>query len=98
MVLPAPQKGKDDVKVYITKYALTEGIYEVDGETCESSRSPDMLQVKALGLGCDQYFHGEGKDWHLSKSTAIIRAKQMQAAKLVSIDKQRKRIAALTFE
>ena len=52
-----------------------------------------MSQASSLPDTC---FHG--KDWHRSHEAAIFRAKEMQAAKLKSIDKQRARIAALKFE
>jgi hypothetical protein len=79
---------------WITKYALTEGILKMKVRDCFDI-SADMV-VKVDGQGYEQAFHD--KDWHRSHEEAIARAKDMQAAKLKSIDKQRKRIAALTFE
>lgn len=81
------------MKVWITKYALTMGILEKDAERCKTQL--DMIQV---GTGINrQYFHGERKDWHTSRESAIRRSEEMKTAKLRSIDKQRARIAALQF-
>lgn len=80
---------------YVTKYALTEGILKMLVQDCFDT-SPNMVR-KVNG----QYFttfHGEGREWHRTLDGAIKRAKDMQAAKLKSIDKQRARIAALKFE
>lgn len=83
------------MKVFITKYAMTKGIIEMDGERCTSFGSPDMIVV-GVKNGFQQFYHGE--DWHRSRESAVKRANEMQSAKLASIDKQRKRIATLTFE
>lgn len=96
MVLPAEEREKI-MKVFITKYAMTKGILEMDGERCTSSGLPSMIEV-APKNSIPQYYYVEGGDWHQSRESAVKRANEMQSAKLKSIDKQRKRIAALTFE
>lgn len=83
------------MKFFITKYAMTKGIIEADGERCTSSGSPDMIAVGPKNI-LRQYYHRE--DWHRTRESAVKRANEMRSAKLKSIDKQRKRIAALTFE
>lgn len=80
---------------YVTKYALTEGILKMLVEDCFDT-SPDMVR-KVNGKYLTT-FHGENREWHRTLEGAVKRAKEMQAAKLKSIDKQRARIAALTFE
>jgi hypothetical protein len=74
---------------YITKYALTDGIEVKEVEDCFDT-ADDMVSAGRLEI-----YHG--KDWHRTMANAVKRAKEMQAAKLKSIDKQRARIAALTF-
>jgi hypothetical protein len=76
---------------YITKYALTSGILAKDVELCHEI-STDMISVIE---GRNECYHG--KDWHRTEAAAIVHAEEMQAAKLKSIDKQRKRVAALKF-
>jgi hypothetical protein len=80
---------REQFTAWITKFALTMGILEKQVELC----NPTMIKVPE---GDGAYYHGI--DWHRTREAAIARAKEMQAAKLKSIDKQRKRIAALKFE
>lgn len=75
------------MKVWITKYALTKGIYQEDAEICDE----EMIRVKQV-----QYFHfGE---WHMEKDKAIQKAEEMRIKKLQSLDKQIKKISAMKFE
>jgi hypothetical protein len=90
--VPAQEK-RTRFMAWVTKYALTDGILKMQVEDCFDT-SPDM--VKKINGPANTFFHGN--DWHRSHEEAIARAKEMQAAKLKSIDKQRARIAALTFE
>lgn len=43
------------MKIWNSKYALTEGLIEQEGEEVGDS----MVKVGSL-----QYLHGEGKEWH----------------------------------
>lgn len=82
------------VKVFITKYALTYGIYETEGDLI---RDDDMFVQRAESPNSfDQYFHG--KDFHADKESAILRAEEMRAAKLKSLQKQIDKIQKLNFE
>ncbi|MEZ3498998.1 hypothetical protein [Pantoea sp. KPR_PJ] len=77
---------------YITKYALTFGIYSTKGEV-----SGDMFIQKARENGrLGQYFHGY--EWHLSKEEALAHAEEMRIRKLTSLDKQAKKISQLKFD
>lgn len=79
------------MKVYITKYAMTTGIYEADAEY---SSVEGMIRVKRV---CHfQYFSGQ--DWHTNKESAIKRAEEMKKKKIISLKKQLRKIQALTFE
>lgn len=84
------------MKVWITKYALTKGIYEAEGE---KSSFPDMIRVrvdnKGVPLSFPISFHkGE---WHTCKGDAIIKANQMKENKLNSLRKMSETISNLTF-
>lgn len=81
----------DMKKFYTTKYALSSGIKEVEGEVSER-----MLMIKSE-WGTD-YHHGEGKDWHRTRVGAIARAEAMREAKRVSLKKQMDRLDKLKFE
>lgn len=76
--------------VYITKYALTTGVYSAEADVKD-----DKAVQRAKGSGYAQYFYG--KDWHLTEDEAIHRAEEMRIAKLRSLDKQMKKISALNF-
>lgn len=74
--------------VYITKYALTTGVYSAEADV-----NGDMAVQRAKGSGYAQYLHG--KDWHLTEDEALDRAEEMRIAKLKSLFKQIKKISAL---
>lgn len=76
---------------YITKYALTTGIYKTEG-----AAEGDMFVQPPQGHGTFPcYYHD--KEWHLTKEEAIARSEEMRIKKLQSLDKQMKKISALKF-
>jgi len=77
---------------FITKYALTTGIYKAAGEV----RDDAFKQLRTGSGNFDQYFHG--KDWHLTEEEAIARAEEMRIRKLKSLDAQIKKISLLKFD
>lgn len=86
------------MKVYITKYALTAGIEELEIPDDEKDAFSEEGYLSFITREpWRQHFYSK-KEWHLTKTKAIISAEEMRNAKIASIDKQRKRIAALTFE
>lgn len=79
-------------EVFITKYALTKGVYRALGEI-----KGDMFICRATVRGTyDTFFHGN--DWHLTVDAAIERAEEMRVSKLKSLDKQKKKLLAIIFE
>jgi hypothetical protein len=81
------------VKFWITKYATTEGIFEVEGEVTEIA---SMLRYSDQH-SCNRYVHGEGRDWHRTKESAIARAEVMRKAKLASLRKSIAKLEAKRF-
>lgn len=79
--------------VYITKYALTTGVYSAEADVNGDMAVQAVQREK--GSVYAQYFHG--KDWHLTEDEALDRAEEMRIAKLKSLDKQMKKISALKF-
>lgn len=69
------------MKVWITKYALSSGIKELDVEQCDS---PDMVR----GNSWNDIYHGEGREWHRTYESAVARAEEMQLKKIKSLRKQ----------
>lgn len=82
------------MKVWITKYALTQGIYEIDARRCDNVVSNDMIEsIKNTG----SYYHGEGRDWHLSKEDAIKKAEEMRQKKIANLENQIEKLRGLKF-
>ena len=77
------------MKIWNSKYALTQGLTEHDGEEVEDG----MVKV-----GPVYYLHGEGKEWHRTRESAVARAEVMRKAKIDSIRKQLARLEALRFD
>lgn len=81
------------MKVWITKYALSSGIQEMDAEDC-GDRFPGMIVVSKPQR---QTFHGEGKEWHRTEQAAKTRAAVMRHDKINSLQKQIAKLEKLTF-
>lgn len=69
------------MKVWITKYALTKGIYERE---VEQTHIASMVS----GPGTFEIYHGEGKNWHRTRGGAIIHANAIRLAKIKTLHKQ----------
>lgn len=84
------------MKVFITKWVFTKGIVEMEG--IRSTVSPQMISVPpSPECYFGTYFHGQGRDWHLDRESAIKRAREMQAAKIKSLEKQIQKIRDIQF-
>ena len=82
-------------KFYITKYALTHGILEIDGEESAVPGCEGLLSVKGKDAWCGFVFHGEGREWHRTRAAAVNKAREMVLKKRVSLLKQLKRVESL---
>ncbi len=78
--------------VWITKYALTSGIEKAQAK---ETSTPSMIE-KCNG-GLQPYFHGEGRDWHRTRESAIARAKAMRAAKIKTLTASIRKLEKMTF-
>lgn len=81
-------------KIYVTKYALSVGIFEVEATVYEDGSG--MARFKRERSAYTEYAHG--KDFYLTKAEALTRAEEMRIAKLKSLEKSAKKISALKFE
>lgn len=79
--------------VWITKWALTKGIYQTTVEDCLESSSM-MVREKTGSLGAN-YFNE--LEWHRTREDAVKQAEEMRVKKLRSLDKQINRIRELRF-
>lgn len=80
------------MKVWITKYALTQGIYEVEGEV---SVENNIFCVPRTEKTFATYYHKP--HWHETKEEAVAQAEKMRVAKLKALEKQVAKIKALQF-
>lgn len=81
------------MKVFITKYALSAGIFSVDAELAESG---DMVKYRREAGAFIEFAHKN--EWHSCADKAIARAEEMRISKLKSLDKQAKKVSAMVFE
>lgn len=80
------------MKVYITKYALTQGIYSMEVDKIPENgviRDPENALT---------YYHGEGKEWHRTKEAAVKRANEIREKKIESLKKSITKLERLNFE
>ena len=81
------------MKVFITKYALTQGVIEREVEP--HPYNPQSV-CSNHHIGYSVYYHrGE---WHRTKELAIARANQMRDKKLDNLKKQIKTLEGMIFE
>ncbi|USB65914.1 hypothetical protein [Klebsiella pneumoniae] len=76
-------------KVYITKYALTDGPFAIEGEINDGV-------VTCGPKGYQQQF-AHGMDWWLTEDEALADCERRRHAKLKSIEKKRKKLEKMKF-
>lgn len=87
------------MKVWITKYCLTYGIQEIEAEICKTNNnSIKRIKKDDDWFNCDEYYYGEGKEWHTTKESAVKRANEIKLKKIESLKKQLIKIESLKFE
>ena len=80
--------------VYVTKYALTEGIKAVEVEDCFDIIYSMVHEVSPNGNSRIAYHKGE---WWMSLDDAISRAEDMRTRKIKSLKKQIEKLEAIDF-
>lgn len=83
------------MKVFITKYALTEGIIEKD---VVSISDTGMITCSTRPGALGEYYHGEGREWHKTHAAAVTKAEQMRQKKIASHQKAIAKLKNLTFQ
>lgn len=78
------------MRVWITRYALTGKIQEIEAEKVGESYARQLLPSPGR-------WHGPG-DWHTTREAAVKRAEQMRTKKIASLKKQIERLEGLKFE
>lgn len=77
-------KDNPMVHVWITKYALTQGVYEVNGEQCLDINENMISVVGRNGFGNICYHR---PDWYTSQAEADAQVRKMIDAKIKSLKK-----------
>lgn len=72
-------KEEKVLKVWITKYALSSGIKEI-----EVNQSDSTLDT-VIGESYRDFYHGEGKEWHRTYESALSRAEELRLKKIKSL-------------
>jgi hypothetical protein len=75
-------------KVWISKYALTRGVYEEEVHVQRDGEARDR--------GCRTYF-AKG-DWWETKEEALLKADAMRRAKIATLKNQVTKLEAMTFK
>lgn len=83
------------MKVWITKFALTNGISEKEAEICTGIHEK-MIKIINTDHRLGEYYHGN--DWHTSKKDAILRANEMRDRKIAAVAKQINKLQSLKFD
>lgn len=81
----------ETITIYVTKYALTDGISVEAGRDCGNG----MVERLAEEWKYSPYL--QGKDWHRTMDAAVKRAEEMRVAKIKSLEKQIAKLRALKF-
>jgi len=80
------------MKVFISKYALSSGIFSVEADFLESK---DSVKYRRDGGSFMEFAHKN--EWHSCADKAIARAEEMRIAKLKSLDKQINKYSSMIF-
>ena len=95
------------MKVWITKYALTDGIIEADAEvggfdtitaTWDNGTRCDNFKSTATwdnGTRCDNF---KSEEWWNQKKNAIEKAEEMRQKKIAGLKKQIEKLERMRFE
>ena len=86
------------IKVWITKYALLRGIFEIEGlELGEEYNNTFAVKTPRFPLSCEDYFIRNG-DWHRTKESAIKKAEEMRDKKIKSLKSEIEIFNKMKFE
>jgi hypothetical protein len=81
------------MKVYVTKYALTQGILEKEVELPLSNS--DTMVVERVPGQLSQFFHKPF--WYVTREEAVTHAEQLRVRKIASLLKSIEKVQKLAF-
>jgi hypothetical protein len=77
-------------KAFITKYALTKGIQEVEVE--------DRFSIDEGMVKSGDYTYYYAGDWHRTREEAAVKAEAMRLKKLISLRNQISKLQRIIFQ
>jgi len=78
------------MKIYVTKYALTQGIFTIEAESVDDWKYAAQKESP-------RYFLGRG-DFAFTEEEALKKAEELRFKKLKSLNKSIKKIYSIEFE
>ena len=85
-------KAPEPFQVWVSKYALTKGLYKVI-----VTQSDDMPELVREVVRNHRVYLGEGLEWHRTKEGAITRARTLQLAQISNLEKKLDKLEKMTF-
>lgn len=82
--------NKPTITVWITKYALTQGIFAKEVTDHGTSMVTDHERYTS-------FYHGEGREWHRTLESAVAQAEKIRLKKIASLEKEVAKLKALNF-
>lgn len=84
------------MKIWVTKYALTEGIRTHDNAKLCEGYTTRMVECGAGGGGgIVGYYHGD--DWHTTEEAALARAEAMRLKAVAALEKKLAKLKKMKF-
>ena len=89
-------KQEQLIEVWISKYALTQGIIKTIGRVCDTDPSGGMIEVRRDKSIFKEYYYG--KNWYRTEEAACAKAEEMRLAKIKSLEKSLFKMRAKCFK
>ena len=86
------------VMLWISKFALTKGVFEQECELCDGESAGDLVRPVIDGFASCNAFYWMDRDCHLTRDNAVRKANDMRERKLKSLRKQMLKIGAMSFD
>jgi hypothetical protein len=78
---------------FITRYALSRGIFEIEAKITDHDRR--IINQTVDGKGINSYYHA--REWWTTKGEAIKQAQRMRDKKVKSLSKQIEKLKEMEF-
>ena len=79
------------MKVWIVKYALTKGLFEIEGKEF------GVDGISQESTNWPTHYHGEGIEWCRTKEEAVQVAEKMRQKKIASLERQIEKLKKMKF-